>query len=338
MLEPLTFAPLIKPRVWGGRRLERYGVTIPDGAMIGEAWTLADLPESIPEGRSVVDSGVRTGRTLRSILRSEPGGVLGDAPPAEDGGFPLLVKLLDARENLSVQVHPTARYAKGHPGALMKSEAWVVLEAEPGAVIYKGLRRGLDRADFAAHAQAGTLLDDLVAVPVKRGDCHHLPSGICHALGAGIVVAEIQTPSDTTFRVYDWGRSGRELHLEQATECIFSATPEPGVESRPGATIDSRNFRTTRLCSTPYFTIERIELRKSAQLPLTPSPSAVVWMVLGGTVELTGQGGPRILTLGRTLLQPAAARGSALHGDAGATLLRIELPNERDRMLAETHA
>src|SRR5438105_11357547 len=124
-----------------------------------------------------------------------------DGKLSAEGGFPLLIKYLDARENLSVQVHPDERYVARHPEAHLKSEAWVVIHAEPGAVIYKGVKPHVKPQDFAEHIRTNQVVDDLIAIEVKVGECHYLPSGTCHALGAGIVVAEIQTPSDTTFRV-----------------------------------------------------------------------------------------------------------------------------------------
>ena len=123
-------------------------------------------------------------------------------------------------DNLSVQVHPDDAYVRRHPEARLKSEAWHILDAQPGSVIYAGLKPGVDRDSFAQAIEDGTVVDKLVAIPAVPGECHYLPSGTCHALGAGVLVAEVQTPSDTTFRVWDWGRTSRELHIEQALECI----------------------------------------------------------------------------------------------------------------------
>ena len=139
------------------------------------------------------------------------------------GGFPLLVKYLDAREHLSVQVHPSPDYAKSHEGAHLKTESWLILDADEGAMLYKGLKPGTSGADLQRAIESGTVPDLLIAEPAVVGQCHTLPSGTVHALGAGVLVAEVQTPSDTTFRVYDWakeyGRDGRELHIDQALEC-----------------------------------------------------------------------------------------------------------------------
>lgn len=343
-VEPLTFAPIVKERVWGGRRLEEFGFTLPGAGDYGEAWTLADLPDAIHDGRSVVDAGSHRGRTLREVIADDPRAVLGRARLTREGGFPLLVKLLDARENLSVQVHPTPAYAKAHPGCHLKSEAWIVLDAEKGAVIYKGLKPGVDEARFRRSLASKCAVDDLVAIAARPGDCHYLPSGTCHALGAGILVAEVQTPSDTTFRVYDWDREGprrRELHIEESMACIFGPSGER-EHGGGGATIESEGFRTTRLCATEHFSIERIALRPdrrphhadASRLPVITDNAPVVWMVLEGEITLAGGNDVRRLGRGRTILMPAALRNWAADFAPGTTILRVEIPTASDRMIA----
>ncbi|MCW5775220.1 MAG: class I mannose-6-phosphate isomerase [Phycisphaeraceae bacterium] len=235
----LTFVPILKEKVWGGRRLTLYGKPLPRGTLVGESWEVADLAETSASGggggeaRSVIAAGAFAGRTLHDAMEAWGDSLLGRARPAADGGFPLLVKFLDAREHLSVQVHPSPEYAREHPGAHLKTECWYVLEADLGSVIYKGVKRGVSRADFERALRSGKgegVVPLLEAVPAVPGECHNLPSGTVHALGAGVLVAEVQTPSDTTFRVYDWakeyGRAGRELHVEQAMACIdFKPAP-----------------------------------------------------------------------------------------------------------------
>ena len=230
---PLTFEPILKEKVWGGRRLARYGKALPEGTLVGESWEVADLAETSASGggggeaRSVIATGSLAGRTLHDAMEAWGARLLGSARPAADGGFPLLVKFLDAREHLSVQVHPSPEYARSHPGAHLKTECWYVLEADLGSVIYKGVKRGVSQEDFERALRRGDgegVVVLLEAVPAVPGECHNLPSGTVHALGAGVLVAEVQTPSDTTFRVYDWakeyGRAGRDLHVEQAMACI----------------------------------------------------------------------------------------------------------------------
>ena len=177
-LPPLTFEPILKPRAWGGEALRTFGKRLAEDTPTGESWELADLPDSIPEGRSIISGGPLAGRTLRSLIESDPREVLGRAEPGPDGGFPLLVKILDARDNLSVQLHPSAEYAARHPETFLKTEAWVILDAEPGAMIYAGVREDIDRKGFARALETGEVRSILLAETVRPGDCVFLESGL----------------------------------------------------------------------------------------------------------------------------------------------------------------
>lgn len=257
----LTLGPILKEKVWGGRRLERLGKALPSEARVGESWEVADLHATSTSGgggeaaRSVITNGPLAGRTLHDAMTLWGDALLGHAHPTPAGGFPLLVKFLDAQEHLSVQVHPSPGYARAHPEAHLKTECWYIVEAEPGSVIFKGVKPGVSREDFGAALRLGQgegVVDLLASVPAVAGDCHNLPSGTVHALGAGVLVAEVQTPSDTTFRVYDWakeyGRAGRELHVEQALDCIDFAPAESSVRAGPGV-------RRAELVRTEFYTV-----------------------------------------------------------------------------------
>ncbi|HEX2836977.1 MAG TPA: type I phosphomannose isomerase catalytic subunit [Phycisphaerales bacterium] len=217
------------PKVWGGDRLARFGKAVKPGDRVGESWELSDLPGTSASGagggavRSVIANGPLAGKTIHDAIELWGDALLPRAALSPSGNFPLLIKFLDAREDLSVQVHPSPAYAAKYKDAHLKTECWYVLDAKPGSVIYKGVKSGVTREVFERALRAGDgsgVVDLLEAVPAVVGECHNLPSGTVHALGAGVLVAEVQTPSDTTFRVYDWGRTGRELHIEQAMECI----------------------------------------------------------------------------------------------------------------------
>lgn len=340
MLYPLLFHSILKPRVWGGRNLEAFGKDLPAGAMIGESWELADLPDAIPEGRSVIANGPLSGRTLREAIAADRDAIMGDArlTPHLQGGFPLLIKYLDARENLSVQVHPTPQYAAAHPGAHLKSEAWVVVKAEPGAAIYKGVRPSVTAEQFADHIRRGTAHGDLIRVPVRVGDCHYLPSGTCHALGAGIVVAEIQTPSDTTFRVYDWGRpaaAGRELHVEQALQCIAFGVRESEEPRKLHKPIQSDGLTTTPLTATEYFQIDRLDASRPAEFNIVTSGLPEVWMLIGGSGQMRSSViGTVELRPGTTVLVPALLEDVRVQLLPRAWMLRVKLPSPLRRMIA----
>jgi mannose-6-phosphate isomerase len=216
---PLIFEPIFQERIWGGRKLEElFGKNIPVGKRIGESWEIADRPEA----QSMVRDGPLAGRSLHDLwvnFREEVFGNVKDAPR-----FPLLIKLLDAREKLSLQVHPAEEVAESLGGEA-KTEFWYVAAAEPGAEIYVGLRETMARAQFEEALRSGTVAECVHTVSVNPGDAMFLPSGRFHAIGAGNVLVEIQQNSDTTYRVFDWNRvddkaQARSLHIEEALQCI----------------------------------------------------------------------------------------------------------------------
>jgi len=328
---PLVFEPILKEKVWGGRRLESYGKILPGSAGIGESWELADLSTTSASGggggeaRSVIANGSMAGRTLHQAIRLWGGDLLGEVKATPEGGFPLLVKLLDARQNLSVQVHPSPEYASASPGAHPKNECWYVLEAEPGSVIFKGIKPGVGPRAFAAAVEKGTAVDCLVALAAEPGDCHSLPSGTIHALGAGVLVAEFQTPGDTTFRVYDWaveyGRGERPLHVKQALECIDYGPP-------PEQTRLARDQKKSRLAQADSFDLWEFRLESGRPIGDLPGGNGcAVLMVLSGEVRLSsGDGGfeELRLTKGMTVLIPAGNRGAVeLLGMSPGELLAV---------------
>jgi mannose-6-phosphate isomerase len=329
---PMLMEPILKGRVWGGRGLSRLGKMLPPDEPIGESWEIADLPESVEDGRSVIANGPLAGRTLRQAIAEHGAMIMGDGALTDEGGFPLLIKYLDARQDLSVQVHPTAEYARAHPGAHAKSEAWVVIEAEPGAVIYRGIKPHVTAEAFASHVRGPEAVEDLIAVPVKAGDCYYLPSGTCHALGAGIVVAEIQTPSDTTFRLYDWGRIGRELHIEQAMACIEFGAPPPAT--RAGRPMEVMGLRTTPLLSEEHFEIERVEAINDGRFEIVCDNLPMILMMVAGEGHLRGGGADMPLTAGMTVLLPAALTDARADLTAGCALLSVTLPSPARGLIA----
>lgn len=242
---PLQFKPLFKDRIWGGQQLrEVFDKDLPEDRKIGESWELADLPED----KSEIVNGPLAGRTIDTVIAEYGTAITGNAsykPP-----FPLLIKILDAQDVLSVQVHPDAqtcrRTGKGEP----KTECWYIIDAKPGAVIYKGLKPGTTKEQFAQAIENGTCENYLVKVPVRVGECHFLPSGTCHAIGAGLLIAEIQQPSDTTYRVFDWNRvdpatgQGRQLHVADALESIhFDPSGDNLSVKRTGRLVDADEFK-----------------------------------------------------------------------------------------------
>jgi mannose-6-phosphate isomerase len=229
LIEPLRFERHFLTKVWGGRALERRpGIALPPG-QIGETWEVVDR-----EGEnSIVATGVLKGLSLRELMRRHPKELLGTVPPGKDGRFPLLLKYIDAGENLSVQVHPddesAARLSAGlDPRAEAKSEAWYVVDAKPGSLLYAGLRPEVSARDFERVADGPGVLETLLTWEVRPGDCLLVPGGTVHAISAGVTILEVQQNSDTTYRLWDWGRSGRETHVTQALQCIRFGQPERG--------------------------------------------------------------------------------------------------------------
>nr|PZN44400.1 MAG: mannose-6-phosphate isomerase [Bacillota bacterium] len=318
-LYPLRVTPVFKERVWGGRRLSRWFPDLPPGR-IGEAWVLSDHPQ----GRTPVASGPLAGRTLgelRAVFGADLLGTRGMA--AGPDRFPLLFKLLDCEDDLSVQVHPPDDYPGLPPGELGKTEMWVVLEARPGARLIHGLRPGTTREAFAAAVREGRTLSVLREVPVQAGDVLYVPAGTVHALGAGLVVAEIQQSSDTTYRVYDYDRLGldgkpRELHIEDAlrvTDC--GEPPAPGrVPALPPGTWGE-------ICRSPYFVVEHGRCEGEWELETSPETFHAL-LVTAGRGAVAWAGGEEPLEPGAAVLIPAALGRYRLRGEFEA--LRVYLP------------
>lgn len=336
-MQPLLLAPTLLSKVWGGRRLANLGKDVPPGAAIGESWELADLDATSASGagggpvRSRIVGGPLDGRTLSQAAAVWGRALLGAVPPTPDGGFPLLVKYLDASHNLSVQVHPSPAYAAANPGASLKTESWYVAHADPGAVLYIGLAPGVSRAEFArAAADASPRLPEMLRrVPAVAGECHTLPSGTVHALGAGVTVAEVQTPSDTTFRVYDWGRAGRELHVEAAIECMS----DPGIGEPVCCSLETGDL-CGRVATTAHYTIDAARPADGDELTIGYAcrrrPEApFVLMVLAGGGQLSAPDGafaPMDVRTGQTVLVPASiAQHVRLRAHRDLQVLRVGL-------------
>jgi mannose-6-phosphate isomerase len=221
MLYPLRFRPILVERIWGGQTLARYGKPVPTGKRIGESWEISDRDDA----QSIVTNGPLAGQSLRQLIVQFGVQLLGTNCPAATR-FPLLIKLLDARERLSLQVHPPATVADtlgGEP----KTEMWYIMDADPGAFLIAGLKRGVTKATFQSN-MAGSFHQ----FPVKTGAALFVPSGRLHAIGDGLVIAEIQQNSDTTYRVYDWGRP-RQLHTAESLASIDFTDNEPSLDRFP---------------------------------------------------------------------------------------------------------
>jgi len=242
LTSPLTFEPIFMKRIWGGRKLEaEFGKKLPSDVRVGESWEIVDRPEA----QSVVANGPLKGKSLHEIWATQRKEVFGHLADSER--FPLLVKLLDAKERLSLQVHPPVKVA-AKLGGEPKTEFWYVAAAQPDAKLFVGLRETMTRAQFEEAVRSGTVAEHVHAIPVRTGDAMFLPAGRLHAVGAGNLLVEIQQNSDTTYRVFDWNRIGkdgkaRQLHIEQALQCIDFNDVAPGLaELRGEVLVDHKLF------------------------------------------------------------------------------------------------
>ncbi|NMB21030.1 MAG: class I mannose-6-phosphate isomerase [Firmicutes bacterium] len=281
-LYPLTFQPIYKEKIWGGRRLyDLFQRPLPDG-LIGESWDVA----AHKNGTSVVENGPLAGRTLTEVTRDLGG-----------DSFPLLFKLIDAQQDLSVQVHPDDEYVRTSTGERFgKTEMWYIVHSDPGAWIVWGLRPGVTKEGFTHALKSGgaELLSCLNRVPVKPGELYPISAGLVHALGAGVVVAELQQNSDTTYRVYDWDRvdaqgRARELHVEQALE-VIDFSPEA---------LDP-NYQMARCAH--YFQMQVLE--KPQAYELEPRQGYQILTSLQGQARISWNGRELPLASGQSCLIP----------------------------------
>ncbi|MCC7074355.1 MAG: class I mannose-6-phosphate isomerase [Deltaproteobacteria bacterium] len=321
----LGMRPHYVDKLWGGTRIARLpakgraGHAPPVDVRVGESWEVADLPE----GSSTVDGGPLHGRTLTEVVARFGRELVGERAPTLNGvlRFPLLVKLIDATDDLSVQVHPGEDYARAHPGSSSKDEAWLVVDAEPGARILHGLVPGVDAAALRSALGAGRVERLLRAVSVAPGDVVRVEPGTMHAVGKGCLLLEVQEPSDTTFRLWDWGRvdhQGRQrpLHVEQAM-----AVTRFGNESPPTLPPAPPGEPVVRA---PRFTMSVQRVEAGARRPLLlPEGSAGVAYVLGGSALLDADAGATELTLpaGASAVVCARARGVSVSSAMGATVI-----------------
>lgn len=317
---PLLFQPEFKERVWGGRALEQFGLNIPEGH-IGEGWMIADHPN----GTTTVVNGELAGLGLDQVREQFGPEWFGKKGFSEvNGRFPLLIKLLDCNDDLSVQVHPTDEYEGLPKGELGKTEMWYVLDAKPDAKIIYGLKEGVTREDLRQALESGKVMDSLQEVPVKAGDTFYIPAGTVHALCAGVVVAEIQQNSDTTYRIYDYNRPGldgkpRELHIEDS----LNVTAYEGSGATTMSTEGAVAGEWLELAKSPYFIVEKGIVEGPWNLTTTED-SFTILVMCDGEGTLKWDGGSQAYTSGQCFLLPSNLGSYTLEGNS--TVLRSYLP------------
>ncbi len=306
----LTFQPIYQQRIWGGRKLETiYHRNLPEPVTpYGESWEISARPEA----QSIVTNGLLKGKSLAELWDSQRKEIFGDYTSEN---FPLLIKILDAQTDLSIQVHPPQHLAaelNGEP----KTEMWYIAHAEPGAQIYVGLKKGTTRDAFEAALNKGDP-DKLVhAIQPKIGDSIHIPSGRLHAIGAGLVIYEIQQNSDTTYRVFDWNRVGldgtpRELHITESMQCIDFEDFEPSMDTPNGNT----------LAECAYYKVDQLQLSEGDSIHNPEGDKFSILTVVEGS--LTDCDGNQH-TPGSFLLNPAGAK--QMTANTNSIILQTTLP------------
>lgn len=318
-LYPLRFTPILKDKIWGGARLrDLLGKGASEKA--GESWEISGVEGNV----SLVENGFLAGNSLQELAEIYMGDLVGDAIFDRFGvEFPLLIKFIDAAEFLSVQVHPGDSLARERHNSFGKTEMWYILESDNGQLI-AGFNRKLDREQYLEHFNGGTLKEILNYEKVAPGDIYFMPAGRVHAIGSGVLLAEIQQTSDVTYRIYDWDRTGengqpRELHTELALDAIDFEVPS---SYRTG--YQALNNSTVTAVDSPYFTTSVIRLDMPVEKDYNLIDSFVVYLCAEGAAGITyGKGAVEMIKKGETLLIPAELKNLAIVPTEPTTMLEV---------------
>ncbi len=310
LTQPITFEPLFRERPWGGRRLKtQFGKRLPPKVRIGESWEIVDRPEA----QSIVRDGPLYAKTLHDLWTQHQQEIFGDV--AKFSRFPLLIKLLDAQEKLSLQVHPPENIAR-KVGGEPKTEFWYVAVTDSNADLFIGLRKAITRNQFEEAVRAGTIADHVHKIPVTAGNAMFLPAGRLHAVGAGNLLVEIQQNSDTTYRVFDWNRvdengKARQLHVDQALQCINFDDIEPKLIEQNGELLVRHEL----------FEIQKWDLNSPREI--APFGQFAIIGCLTGLLRCSEVD----LAPGTFCLVPASSRDRQVNPrSAGTSFLRVTIP------------
>ena len=318
---PIKLKPAFKDYLWGGTRLrDDFGKDC-DFDKIAESWELS----CHKDGNSVVADDEFAGLTLAQYIEKEGKSVLGTNCEKFEN-FPILIKLIDAKDNLSVQVHPNNEYAQRVEGEYGKTEMWYVVDCDEGASLLYGFKHNITKEEFRERIENNTLLEVTNSVPVKKGDVFFIEAGTLHAIGKGILIAEIQQNSNTTYRIYDYGRVGadgkpRQLHIDKAVDVTNLCPAKPYPQSEP---VDMGGWTKKRLAKCEYFTVDVINVDTSAALEADKS-SFVNILVLDGGCVLSSEGNDAVeLKKGDSVFIPAGLGKFELTGKCSAVMTHID--------------
>ena len=316
---PLKLSPVFKDYIWGGTKLRTDFNKSSSLDKLAESWELS----CHKDGSSVISNGEYKGLTLPEYLEKAGKSILGTHCERFEN-FPILIKLIDAKDNLSVQVHPDNEYALRVEGEYGKTEMWYIVDCDEGASLLYGFNQEISKEEFSRRIQDNTLLEVTNNVPVKKGDVFFIESGTLHAIGKGIVIAEIQQNSNTTYRIYDYGRVGndgkpRELHIDKALE-VTNRTP---VQPFPrGERTQSNGYAICQLASCDYFTVKVLEIETEATLNVDET-SFHSLLILEGYVMLNYQGREMKISKGDSLFIPAGFGAYTIVGESKTILTTL---------------
>lgn len=324
-LYPLRFKPVLKDKIWGGQRISSVlGINFQPLPNCGEAWVVSGYASD----PSIVDNGFLAGNELNELIEVYMGDLVGEANYEKYGNeFPILVKILDAADWLSIQVHPDDELARQRGIGRGKTEMWYVMDAAPGAQLISGFSQRIAKEAYKKHLEQKTLREVLNFEPVASGDVFFMPSGRVHALGPGIMLAEIQQTSDNTYRIYDWDRlddkgQPREMHVEQALDAIDFTVEKDYRTDYPRV-----KNATQPLVECPYFNTSLLALDKPLARDYSGLDSFVVLLNTSGSARVEYEGGHEILPAGQALLVPAITDGVRIYPEGEARLLEIHIRN-----------
>ncbi|MFA8298755.1 MAG: type I phosphomannose isomerase catalytic subunit [Hyphomicrobiales bacterium] len=325
-LYPLKFKPIHKYKIWGGQKIKNIlNQDTKDITSCGESWVLS----GVENNNSVVSNGFLEGNSLNELVAIYMGDLVGEKVFDKFGSeFPILVKFLDAKDWLSIQVHPDDDLAQKRGLEMGKTEMWYVVEADENAQLISGFKKNCDQETYLHYLNNGKIKELLNVETVKAGEVFYIPAGRVHALGPGSFVAEIQQTSDTTYRIYDWDRIGvdglkRELHTEQALAAInYKAEKEYKTEYTP------TENKTVDLVESPYFTTNKLDLSGKIEKDFSEIDSFIIYVCTKGNAIFEFEGGKEQLSIGETLLIPNQLEGVTIESNKGAELLEVYILNK----------
>ncbi|WP_400074007.1 type I phosphomannose isomerase catalytic subunit [Zobellia russellii] len=320
-MHPLKFNPILKERLWGGTKLKDVLGKPIENDITGESWELSTVPGDI----SVVSNGDLAGASLQDLIEKDPESVLGKSVYERFGtDFPILIKFIDAKQDLSIQLHPNDELAKKRHNSFGKTEMWYVMDADDDASLIVGFNKDVSKEEYAESMKNDTLLDLLNYEKVKEGDTFFINTGKIHAIGAGVLLAEIQQTSDVTYRVFDFNRRDkngnlRELHTEQALDAI-------DYKKKDDFKVAYKNEKNTvnEMVDCPYFKTDFLDLNAGMTQDVSDRDSFTIFMCVGGAATIANENGSVQIQKGETTLLPASSNTIKITTE-GAKLLEVTI-------------